>query len=129
MIPQNQLNRENFYNMNKDFKKLLKIALPVFLFVIILSYTYYRTKNLVGGVILEIAGVTDGQTFDESPLTLTGSARNASKLTIDGREIFIDKDANFAEQLLLLPGYNILEIKAEDKFGKKVEKHYQLVLK
>ena len=115
--------------MNKDFKKLLKIALPVFLFVIILSYTYYRTKNLVGGVILEIAGVTDGQTFDESPLTLTGSARNASKLTIDGREIFIDKDANFAEQLLLLPGYNILEIKAEDKFGKKVEKHYQLVLK
>jgi len=115
--------------MNHNLKKILKIALPVFLFTVILSYTYYKTKDLLKGVVLEINGFKDGQTFAEPLLALSGLARNATRMTINGREIFIDKNANFEEKLLLLPGYNILEIKAEDKFGKKVEKHYQLTYK
>ena len=94
--------------MNHNLKKILKIALPVFLFTVILSYTYYKTKDLLKGVVLEINGFKDGQTFAEPLLALSGLARNATRMTINGREIFIDKNANFEEKLLLLPGYNIL---------------------
>jgi len=116
-------------NSNKGLKRILSLALPAFLFVIILGYTYYKTKNLLGGVILKVDGITDGQGFDSPEIKLFGSAKNATLMTINGREIFVDKDANFEEKLLLLPGYNIIEVKAEDKFGKKIQKDYQLTLK
>jgi hypothetical protein len=115
-------------NISKDLKKILKISLPLLLIIIIGSYTYYKTKDLLKGVALEIHGVSDGESFDNPLVTLTGNAKNATELTMNGRKIFIDKSANFEEKILLIPGYNILAIKAEDKFGKKVEKDYQLTL-
>ena len=103
--------------------------MPAFLFLIILSYTYYKTRDLLRGVVLNIGGVTNGESFTEPLVKIEGSAKNATILSINDREISVDKDANFQESLLLLPGYNILTIKAQDKFGKKAEKDYQLYLK
>lgn len=115
-------------NSSKDFKKLLKISIPLLLFIIIGGYTYYKTKDLLRGVDLEVNGVADGQTFNDALITVSGRAKNATEISINGRKIFIDKAANFSEQIALLPGYNILDIKAEDKFGKKIERDYQLTL-
>jgi hypothetical protein len=116
-------------NSNKNFKRIVSIAAPALLFLIIASYTYYKTRDLLRGVVLSVNGITDGETFTEPEVSLTGSAKNALMLSINGREIFIDRNANFSENLLLLPGYNIVAIKAEDKFGKKAEKDYQVTLK
>jgi hypothetical protein len=55
-------------------------------------------------------------------------ARNASELTIDDRAVETDQDGNFKEPLILLSGYNIITIKADDKFGKHLEKKYRVVL-
>ena len=107
---------------------MLTIALPVFLFIFILSYSYYKTKNLLRGVILEVNDVKDGQVFNQPLINLSGRAKNATRLYINGREISIDKNASFTEKMLLLTGYNVLTIKAEDKFGKKIEKDYKLNL-
>jgi len=113
--------------MPRNFKKILSIALPLFLFAVILSYTYYKTRDLLRGVVLNINGVANGEVFRDPTVKISGSAKNALKLSVNGREIFIDKNANFAEQLLLLPGFNILTVKAEDKFGYINEKNYKLI--
>ena len=114
--------------MHKSLKRILSISLPALLFIIILGYTYYKTKDLIMGVALKIEGISDGQSFVDPLIKISGSAKNAVLLSIDDREIFIDKEAKFEEKVLLLPGYNILTVKAEDKFGKKIQKNYQLIL-
>ena len=70
-----------------------------------------------------------GAAIPSNTLEITGIAKNAIDLTLDGREISIDQVGNFEETIALLPGYNIINIKAQDKFGKVDEKNYQLIYK
>jgi uncharacterized protein YfaP (DUF2135 family) len=63
----------------------------------------------------------------EDIIKITGNAKNAIKLTINGREIYIDQQGNFSEDFAPLKGYNILSIQARDKFGKVDEKNYKLM--
>lgn len=65
-----------------------------------------------------------------SPLVkVLGKAKNATYISLNGREIFIDKDGNFTENIALLPGLSVITLSAEDKFGhvdeKKLEVKYQ----
>ncbi len=60
-------------------------------------------------------------------MKVTGNAKNATSLTLNGREISIDREGNFGETIALLSGYNIINIKARDKFGYIDEKNYKLI--
>ena len=71
--------------------------------------------------------ISDGATITDSIMQVTGSARNAIKLIMDGREISVDQSGNFNETIALLPGYNIINIKAQDKFGYVDEKNFRLI--
>jgi len=71
--------------------------------------------------------IVDGSTMTNNILNITGNAKNALDLTLDGREISIDQQGNFNETIVLLPGYDIITIKAEDKFGNIDEKDYKLI--
>ena len=70
--------------------------------------------------------IIDGAQVSEKVLEMTGNAKNAKILILDGREIAIDQSGNFKENIALLLGYNIINLKAEDKFGHKDEKNYKL---
>ena len=56
-----------------------------------------------------------------------GVATRAKEITLQGRQIFIDLDGRFAEQLLLSPGYNIIELTARDTQGRQMIKDLELV--
>ncbi|MGH7249682.1 MAG: hypothetical protein ACREGC_01790, partial [Minisyncoccia bacterium] len=71
--------------------------------------------------------LTDGATVSQNVINITGNARNAVSLTLDGREISVDQNGNFNETVALLPGYNIIDIKAQDKFGYVNEKDFRLI--
>ena len=112
--------------MNQDVKKTLKIALLSALFVFITIYAFFNTRDLIFGV--KIKNVNIVNSIDKiNIIKITGNAKNAKNLTLNGREIFIDQNGNFNETLVLLLGYNVINIKAEDKFGYKDEKNYQLI--
>ena len=115
--------------MTNSFKKILSWTSIILFFGIIVSYGLWRTAALREGVKLEVENIENGAIYEENTLTVAGYAKNARKLTLDGREIYIDKDGRFSETLILLPGYNIMSLYAEDKFGKKTQKDYELILK
>jgi hypothetical protein len=71
----------------------------------------------------------NGATVTSSIMEVTGTAKNAIFLSLDGREISIDQAGDFDETIALLPGYNIINLEARDKFGHTDEKNYQLILK
>ena len=60
---------------------------------------------------------------------VSGVAKNATYISLNGREIFIDKDGSFSEPIALIPGFSVVTIDATDKFGNNQEKKFQLVYK
>lgn len=111
-----------------DAKKLVKIiSISIFLLFIVV-YSFFVSKDLIFGVKIKNVSIIDGVKVTDSVVKITGNARNARNLTLDDREISIDQKGNFDETIALLPGYNIINIKAKDKFGNSDEKNYKLML-
>ena len=81
---------------------------------------------LFKGVQIEARIEQSGET---SLATVSGNAKNANYISLNGREIFIDKDGSFKESIALIPGYSVITIDATDKFGNDKEKKFQMVYK
>ena len=113
--------------MNINAKKILKITSLSVLFIFIIIYAIFNAKNLILGVKIRNVIITPGIGNEINIVKISGNAKNAKNLTLQGREISIDQNGNFNETLALLLGYNIITITAEDKFGYKDEKNYQLM--
>ncbi len=89
-------------------------------------YGLFQARELFTGVSLSLSGIRDGMTYTEEILNIAGTAPRATTLSINGREIFINKTGAFAEKILLPDGYNIITIAAVDKFGNQKEKVYRV---
>jgi len=68
------------------------------------------------GVSLSIENIQDGKIVYSPVLTLKGNAKRAIFLTINNREMYIDKEGDFTDITTLSPGLNILTIRTNDKF-------------
>lgn len=113
--------------MTTDFKKILKISLLSLLFIFIVIFAFYQSRDLIFGVKIKNVNIIDGQKVTDNILKITGNAKNAKILTLNDRVISIDQEGNFDETIALLSGYNIITIKAKDEFGNSDEKDYKLM--
>ena len=113
--------------MNTDAKKILKIVSILALLLFIVIYSFFRAKDVILGVKITNVNIVDGAKMTDNILKVTGNARNAINLTLNGREISVDQKGNFEETIALSSGYNIISIKARDEFGNKDEKNYKLM--
>jgi len=119
--------------MNKDAKKILKITLVSIFFIFIIIFAFFNSRNLIFGVKIKNVKFGVNQPAQaymkviDSIQKITGIAKNAVKISINGREISIDQKGNFDETISLFSGYNVIEIIAQDKFGNVDKKNYQLI--
>jgi len=113
--------------MRQNVKKILKIALLSIFLIFIIVYAFFISKDLIFGVKIKNVNIEDNLKVTTNIQKITGNAKNAIKLTLNDREISIDQQGNFEETISLFPGYNIISIKAEDKFGNNDEKNYKLI--
>ncbi len=98
----------------------LRYGLGILLGSVILIYTLFNSLTFLKGPELIITRPTNGETFDEELLTIEGEVRNAAFITLNDRQIYVDDTGKLFDQLLLYPGYNILTMKARDKFDREV---------
>ena len=115
--------------MKQDAKKKLRVFLFIGLFTFILIYIFLGSRSLIFGVKIKNVNIENNTTLYQNIQNITGNAKNAIFLSLNDREITIDQEGNFNETISLFLGYNKLTIKAEDKFGNKDEKNYQLIYK
>lgn len=115
--------------MSRSFKSIVKISSLTLLGLIIVSYSIFQAWKIIQGPVINIYTPINGTTFTQALITVEGSAKNASHISLNDRAIFTDKNGYFQEKLLLSPGYNIIKLDAEDKFKNKTEKRLELVLK
>ena len=111
---------------NKNLKWWLGIASCVVLFSFIGFFSYLKMSFILNGVEIQAKIERNG---DSSIATVIGKAKNATYISLNGREIYIDKDGSFKETIAFIPGYSIVTIDAIDKFGKSKEKKFPMVYK
>ncbi|MFA6999677.1 MAG: hypothetical protein WC241_01020 [Candidatus Paceibacterota bacterium] len=109
---------------NKNLKWWFSITSCLMLFIVIGIFAWEKMSFLVNGVQIEAKIERDKNT---SITKVVGKASNAIYISLNGREIFIDKDGSFNETIALIPGFSVVTIDATDKFGKNREKKFQLV--
>ncbi len=92
-------------------------------------YAILNTRLISQGIDLSINGIENGKIYEEGTLEITGNAKRAKHVLVNGREINLNQEGTFTDFLVLLPGYNIITISAEDKFGKITKKTFDIVRK
>lgn len=111
-------------------KKLsLKALVIAVFFLAIGGYGYSKTKDLIIGPAIIIESPTNGATLEDQKVAVRGRADRINRLFLNGRQIFTDARGQFAEEILLAYGYNVVELRAEGKFGEQIKKTLELVLK
>lgn len=133
MQHQIQLQTKWVYNMRVTERKLmktltLKAGLYTLLGIAVCVLVGYNIKDRIFGSPLSVTTATDGTTLSNPFLPITGTAKHARELLINGRSVAIDRKGHFDDEVLLSPGYNIVEVALRDQFGKTQTKTYHVVM-
>lgn len=105
----------------------IKILAFAILLLGILGYTLFQMQNVITGPVVSLLEPQNGATITDSLTEISGTARNISSISLNGRQISVDEHGAFQEKLLLSSGYNIITVRAKDKFGRETEKVVELV--
>lgn len=108
-------------------KITLKQSVFICTLALVIGVVFYNTKDLFFGAPLSIHTVLDGATVTDAFLPISGSAKHAFGVSINGRAVAIDTNGSFTDGVVLSPGYNIIEIIGQDRFGKEKHKVFHLV--
>jgi len=98
-------------------KKLALIAFIVFL-ILVLGYFWREISFLVSPPRLEIIQPPADISINQSTIEIIGKTEPTAILTIDGFEVYIDKDGNFKFEKNLIEGVNNIIIESKNRFNK-----------
>jgi hypothetical protein len=104
----------------------IKISSVVIIFLLILGYGLFQARNIIIGPKISLATPENGESLSNPLVTIAGLAKNITRISLDDRQIFVDKQGNFSEKLLLPAGYTIIKLAAQDKFGRSTQKLLEL---
>lgn len=110
-----------------NLQKTIKLTL-IFGFLIFLGfYVTFNTRLVLRGISLSIEGLENGKIYNEGSIEIDGNAKRAKHLLVNGREVYMDQEGNFKDFVILLPGYNVISVTAEDKFGKVTKNIFEII--
>lgn len=107
--------------------KLARAALVFIVCAAVAGYAAFEARGIVAGPSLTIGQPEAGATIEEPVTRLVGATERISKITLNGRPIFISEEGLFDESLILTPGYNEILVEAWDRFDKKTSVMLPLV--
>jgi len=113
--------------MSHDPKKKLVGIIALGISILLVAYVLFQAKNLILGPRLTISEPRDGMHLTNELVTITGVAKNVSAISLNDNPIFVDKEGVFREKLIAAPGYSIIKMSVEDRFGRKKTEYIHLV--
>ncbi|MEK7593582.1 MAG: hypothetical protein AAB471_00270 [Patescibacteria group bacterium] len=127
--PTPEARNEMPYALSGPLRKIIKVVFVALIALVIIVYSYFQTKNLINGPGITILSPANGSVLTDSLITLEGTTKNISKISVNDRPILIDQKGNFREQLVVPLGYTIISVKGIDRFGKEKEATLEIVRK
>ncbi len=120
-----------------EAQKIIKRVLAGLGVVIIAGYSMFVLEDFILGPQITIlapeaareSGVRYfGYATTSALIEIRGRATHARILTLNGLVMPQDIEGNFSEPLLLASGYNIMSIRAVDRYGRSTEKKIEMTL-
>lgn len=98
--------------------KIIIITVSIVLFVGALIYVGTQIRSVLIPPFLEITEpVSDGSILGNSVL-IAGKTELGAEVTINNQLVLVDKEGQFAENLILSKGLNLIEVASKNKFGR-----------
>ncbi len=101
-----------------------------FVFIILaitLSYGTFQARAILSGPEIIINSPKDGSTLQETLFTVSGSTKNVTHMSINGKKITMNTDGKFSETLITPDGYGIILIEGKNRFGKTTKKRITFI--
>lgn len=113
--------------MRRTGSDYLKFYSIIFFSILIVGYFIFNFRIFIAGPEIIVTSPQNGEVSDKELVEITGKAENVNFISINDRSIFLDGEGNFKEFLLLSSGYNIIVIKAKDKFERSISKKLEVI--
>ena len=122
-----QVSASNMPLTRTKFLRLLRSAISVSIFLLIVAYAIWRSVAYRQGPSIVISSPTDGATISSSSVQVIGQALRINSLTIDGNPLSVDESGNFKDTRAVFPGINVVTMTATDQFGRSTETQIRFV--
>lgn len=87
--------------------------------LLFLLYIVFQARFLILGPRVSIETPKDAEVVYNPLLTISGTASNIARITLNGRQIYVDENGLWTEILLLSPGTSIMTVTVRDRFGRE----------
>ena len=104
-----------------------KYVLAVIFFGAVLTYAIYQLSGVTHQPKLNIDSPVNGATVKNELITISGRADGLIRLSLDDEKVTLQANGQFATELLVAEGYNIITLSGADRFGRTVKKKLQLI--
>lgn len=108
-------------------QKILFLTLSALGILIVLGYTYFVFTGFLRGPQIETLSPQSGFSTTSPLIIVSGRAVHTNILSLNDASVPLDRNGNFSESLLLAKGYNIISVKAEDKYNRVTENKIEIV--
>ena len=102
-------------------QKILKRILYSVIIFCILSYGGFRLYDLLSGPKIEIYYPSNGDKVD-AVFRVKGKVKNADKIYLFDREVFVDLSGYFKEEMLATENYTDIKIRATNRWKRESSK-------
>lgn len=109
-------------------RKILATIFSILIVCIVLGYSYFALGDYIRGPQIELSSPENGFSTTTQKINIIGKTIHTNVLFINDASTTLDLKGNFSESLLLSPGYNIIKVKAEDRYHRFAEKDLEIVL-
>lgn len=103
-----------------NLRRLLKIAAIIIVIALIGLYGVWRSLDYARGPAISEISPQNGTSTTTESIIVSGRVLRASRLALNGRQISVDENGRFRENIILFRGINYLTLRAEDQFGRSV---------
>ncbi len=94
--------------------------------LVVLMYAFFEARNVLYGPQI-LLGTTGAITVTDALVEISGTVKNVTSFTLDGRSVFISDSGVFLEKVLLAEGLNEFVFEASDKFDNQTREVLKVV--
>lgn len=99
------------------------------LFLFFIGYLLFSFQDFWRGAEVAITYPAEGALLTSSNVLVQGRGSEVSRLLLNGRPIYTDERGDFEEELILASGLNIIELKAQGRFGREFVERRMVMVK
>lgn len=104
-------------NNKMTFRTTLYYIGMILIICLLVGYTIFQARFIIIGPVIIMYNIPE-VVQTQRLIILEGNAQNIIKITLNGRQIYTDKNGYFKEKLILENGYTISTLQVHDRFGR-----------